>query len=100
MFDGAPPVGPLMQKELELIGLPAVASGFVGADVELDILDQVGDPGAPAGSFQKLSHFWFFAERPPAGAQAVAFVISVSFGQIPRAGAPFGAQSYPPHPTL
>ena len=60
MFDGAPPVGRLMQKELELIGLPAVACGFVGADVELDILDQVGDPGAPAGSGQNLSHFWFF----------------------------------------
>jgi hypothetical protein len=36
-------------------------------------------PLEPVGSVQKLSHFLFFAERLPAGAQAVAFVISVSF---------------------
>ena len=37
-----------MQKEAELVGLPAVAGSLVGSRVELEVLDQVLHPPARA----------------------------------------------------
>jgi hypothetical protein len=50
------PVGTHVQEEPELIGLPAVAGGLVGARVELQVLDQVLGSAACAVDLRSAEH--------------------------------------------
>ncbi len=47
------PVGALVQEEPELVGLPAMTRGLVGARVELQILDHVLYPPARSRLFRR-----------------------------------------------